>query len=358
MSVGMRPLVGGSHLLNALGVNSQEILQQLGEIQQRVGLLEQLGDSFAGGGLNATALAGMLQRGNIPGAGAMPPPACPLGGAGGFAAQTAGSLGANPNFFQALMNGDPSAMYERFLRQNPFARQQAEMGLGGQIRGIGGDTLSLTPFQGLSGLGGAAGTALGALDNINRGALASGLPAGLGTPNMFQSMIGGGLANILGGGKGQGLPVGPANGLFGGKGAPLGGLGGAAGGLGGAAGGLGALGGGGFGDDLGFNDPSLSVEDKVALLLTQIMKKMDKEIEAQANQLQALQGQQNGQGALGAGGKGAGGMEGGAQPSIDVESMKLKRLIDKRNQMFDTLRQIVDKYNQTAKGMIDSVGRT
>ena len=42
---------------------------------------------------------------------------------------------------------------------------------------------------------------------------------------------------------------------------------------------------------------------------------------------------------------------------IDVESMRLKRLIDKRSQMFDMLRQVIDKYNQTAKGMIDSVGR-
>ena len=41
--------------------------------------------------------------------------------------------------------------------------------------------------------------------------------------------------------------------------------------------------------------------------------------------------------------------------SIDVETMKLKRLIDKRSQMFDMLRQIIDKYNQTAKGIIDSM---
>ena len=41
--------------------------------------------------------------------------------------------------------------------------------------------------------------------------------------------------------------------------------------------------------------------------------------------------------------------------SIDVESMKLKRTIDKRSQQFDTLRQIIDIYNQTAKGIIDSI---
>ena len=43
--------------------------------------------------------------------------------------------------------------------------------------------------------------------------------------------------------------------------------------------------------------------------------------------------------------------------SLDVETMKLKRLIDKRSQMFDVLRQIIEKYNQTAKGIIDSMGR-
>jgi hypothetical protein len=43
--------------------------------------------------------------------------------------------------------------------------------------------------------------------------------------------------------------------------------------------------------------------------------------------------------------------------SIDVELMKLKRMIDKREQQFDMLRQIIDKYNQTAKGIIDSMGR-
>ena len=43
--------------------------------------------------------------------------------------------------------------------------------------------------------------------------------------------------------------------------------------------------------------------------------------------------------------------------SLDVETMKLKRLIDKRSQMFDMLRQIIDKYNRTAQDIIDSMGR-
>lgn len=41
----------------------------------------------------------------------------------------------------------------------------------------------------------------------------------------------------------------------------------------------------------------------------------------------------------------------------DAGKMKLERLIDKRSQMFETLRQTIDRYNQTAKGIIDSIGR-
>jgi hypothetical protein len=43
--------------------------------------------------------------------------------------------------------------------------------------------------------------------------------------------------------------------------------------------------------------------------------------------------------------------------SIDVETMKLKRLIDRRSQAFDMLRGLIDRYNQTAKDIIASMGR-
>lgn len=448
MSVGMRPLVGGSHLLNALGINSNEVFQQLDQIQQRVGLLKQLSDGFqgAGGGLQPNALAGLLQQGNIPTQGAMPPPnmgACGCGGAAGFAKQVdlgASRPGANP--MEAMMNRQQGAMMERFLTSNPFGRQQLEMQLGGRVLpdGVADGRLQIQPFpQGNFPGGGvsnfAANNAMGALNGLNQAALASpfgGLGGGFGKGgDVFNNAILGGLANVLGKGGGnfaglggggftdmmsmQGLnPAGiiagqgvapqamgtlpgidnpilkqavnlagmngmgalggmgnmAGNGTYmpgdaatalntvgaGLGGGGLGGAGGAGGaggpaglgaGLGaGAAGGLGA----GLGDNImGMNDAGLTVEDKVTLLLMQIMKKLDKEIEQQGNNLQKLQAQ--------GGAQGAGGAPGGQTPSIDVESMKLKRLIDKRNQMFDTLRQIVDKYNQTAKGMIDTVGR-
>jgi hypothetical protein len=121
-------------------------------------------------------------------------------------------------------------------------------------------------------------------------------------------------------------------------------------------------------------DPSLTVEDKVTLMIMLIMNKMDQDVERQAQYINSIQQQQSNRGGggggkgKGGGGKGfmgigkgkggAGGAAGGQQsPSIDVETMKLKRMIDKRSQMFDMLRQIIDKYNQTAKGIIDSIGR-
>ena len=32
-------------------------------------------------------------------------------------------------------------------------------------------------------------------------------------------------------------------------------------------------------------------------------------------------------------------------------------MVTKRSEMFDTLKNIIDKYNQTAKGIIDSISR-
>jgi len=82
-------------------------------------------------------------------------------------------------------------------------------------------------------------------------------------------------------------------------------------------------------------NPSLSDSDKVTLTSLMLLKDLDRQIDEA--------------------GRGIAGMPPG--PSRDVEVMKLKRMIDKRGQMFDQLRAIIDKYNQTAKGIIDSIGR-
>ena len=53
-------------------------------------------------------------------------------------------------------------------------------------------------------------------------------------------------------------------------------------------------------------------------------------------------------------------LENVAMPAVQVDSRgRSSRSIptSRRGQMFDMLRQVIDKYNQTAKGMIDGLGR-
>ncbi|MCC7384749.1 MAG: hypothetical protein IT384_23065 [Deltaproteobacteria bacterium] len=126
------------------------------------------------------------------------------------------------------------------------------------------------------------------------------------------------------------------------------------------------------------NDPSLSVEDKVMLMLALIMKKMDDDIERQMQYINALQNQQaNRQGkgkALGGIGTIAGGLIGGpigagiggsvggklggggqASPSVDVEMQKLQRMITKRAQLFEMASNIMKKYDDTARAAIQKM---
>jgi hypothetical protein len=88
-------------------------------------------------------------------------------------------------------------------------------------------------------------------------------------------------------------------------------------------------------------DPSRTADDKVTVLQMSLFQEIDAEIEEQAARINELQRR----------------ADRGAVPSLDVETMKLKRLIDRRSQMFDMLRQIIDKSNETAHGIIDSMGR-
>lgn len=86
-----------------------------------------------------------------------------------------------------------------------------------------------------------------------------------------------------------------------------------------------------------------TVEDKIQELLCKIMAKMDDKIEAHAKQIEALQ-------------------EGnssttGANSSVDIETMKLKHEIDQRTSMFDMLRSIMDKYEQTTSSVVHSMDR-
>ena len=98
------------------------------------------------------------------------------------------------------------------------------------------------------------------------------------------------------------------------------------------------------------SDPSLTMEDKIMLALMLICSKMDVDIKRQTEYLNQLQNQQ---GARKGGGKG--GKAGGGEKSIDLETKKLERMITKRSQLFDTLGKIMERYDQSAKNVIQSM---
>jgi len=384
-------LVGAQHLMRAMGCDLERMIQQLNGLQQGIPGMANLADRFSNtGGITAPHLGQLISNGNVPGHMAMPRVAaqscrCPSK----YAPTQNFDFGASssPNMVERLGSRIQGAMFERLLNTNPFARQQLEMMLGGRILpdGMNDGRIQVQPNPmlqpyGGKGLGGpraaAAATAQGYLNQLNQAGMRQGrtpavpgaLPGMGGNPigNGLPMALMGALRNLLnGGGLPRGIQAMPAPV---GANAPVGGqqAAGANAPLGGNKN-LYANGGrGGGGNMFGAGDPNalaallgggmpgggaMTVEDQVTLMLMMIMKKMDKDIKGQAKRVEGLQNQQN------AGG--AGGQQGGPQgaPSIDVETMKLKRSIDKRSQMFDMLRQIIDKYNETAKNIIQSVGR-
>ncbi|MBI2376422.1 MAG: hypothetical protein HYV07_20675 [Deltaproteobacteria bacterium] len=386
-------LVGGAHFMNALGVRMvEDFVDRVNTLQDAVGeSLQDLAGGFqACSGMGAGALAGLLSSGGVPPSGAMPGPnmgGCPC--AGSYAPPARMDFGASAPgtpFFQRLQNRRQGAQLERFLKQNPFARQQVEMMLGGQIipDGRNDGKLTVQPFPpGYFPAGGqnnqAAFSALGMLNDIAGAAngLAQqlglpGMPAGAQGPfpGMYNAMMLGALANASGAfnagysaGAAQGYSAGAAQGASQAAAErPKLGL------APGLAGKPNVPGGEeGSPDEIAklMNDPSLTVEDKVTLMLMQICKKMDKDIEKQSqyiNKIQQQQGQKGGgsgniKGGGGEGGAGGAGGKGDSAPSIDVETLKLQRMVTKRQQMFDMLKAIIDKYNETAKGVIQSMGR-
>lgn len=391
MSFGLR---GGSHLLRGLGLDADGFFGGLEAFDGNLAVLNDLSDSFQMAAMSAAMLANLLSTGGIPGAGCTMPPGqamarCPCQDQ--YSPPQRFDFGASDgNIFQRIMARQEGANFERFLSCNPFARAQLGMMLGGEIvpDGRADGRITVQPFQnGQFPQGSAAASALTALNQITQAGMALGFLPGLSSGNMntmFNAMVLGALTNLM------------TNGALSNGGASAGGLRAAnggrnpfvdwaeaqgqrraqngnqmfrAGGPGGdhtaganhpAQGAFGLAPGGADETAAILNDSSLTVEDKVCLMLMAIMKKMDEEIEKQAQYVNSLQQQQSKKGGKGGGGKGGGkggGGGGGSSPSIDVETMKLKRLIDKRGQMFDMLRQIIDKYNETAKNVIQSIGR-
>ncbi len=128
------------------------------------------------------------------------------------------------------------------------------------------------------------------------------------------------------------------------------------------------------------SDPSLTMEDKIMLAMMLICAKMDDDIKRQTeylNQLQNQQGNRDKMGKMtGLVGTAAGAYFGGptgakigaslgsklggagkedAEKSIDLESKKLERMITKRSQLFDTMGKIMERYDQSAKNVIQSM---
>src|SRR5688572_27810421 len=89
---------------------------------------------------------------------------------------------------------------------------------------------------------------------------------------------------------------------------------------------------------------AITVEDRIQELLCNIMAKMDDKIEAHAKEIEALQA-------------GTATTTTGVNKSVDIETMKLKHEIDQRTALFDMLRQIMDKYQQTTNEVVRSMGR-
>jgi len=283
------------------------------------------------------------------------------------------------------------------LKKSPFARAAFERAAGGRITSFGRNDGKMTiqryprgfcpsPHLGLSPF---AAPALGILPGMSQaiGAAANAIQGA----SPFSGLASAGLSNILGGG-----------------GNPFGALGGAGYGSWNPQAAPGNMSNTSRGAETAhtrqnaalLNDPSLTVEDAIMLMLMNIMNKMDKDIKAQGEKINKMQNQQNKKSQSGKAGGGLGGLLGtvgkvagtafggpmgskigssvgnklggaisgqggangakgkkGEQPSVDVETQKLQRMMTKRNSMFQMLQKIMEGYAQTAKGTIQSMNR-
>lgn len=84
---------------------------------------------------------------------------------------------------------------------------------------------------------------------------------------------------------------------------------------------------------------SASDEDKVLTLLLEITKQLDEKIADQTKQIQDINSDSSKS----------------PDASIDLETMQLKRLTEKRQQFFDIFRQVVERYSETSRGAIQSL---
>ncbi len=273
-------------------------------------------------------------------------------------------------------NQREAARMERVLRGDPFARAAFEQAVGGRIVDFGdrNDGRMLIQPQGFNPYAAALGggnlspiaSQLGGLyQQMNQGVLGAPQFAGPGTPirspflpmalNAFAGMAnqlyggvpgaGGGNGNRFDGFQGgvQGMPLfGTSQGSWNPLAQP------------GKIQGSNAPREGAHSAQISsvLSDPSLTMEDKIMLALMLICSKMDDDIKRQTEYLNQLQNQQGARGKGGVGGKKGGG---DGEKSIDIETKKLERMIQKRSQLFDTLSKIMERYDQSAKNVIQSM---
>jgi hypothetical protein len=81
------------------------------------------------------------------------------------------------------------------------------------------------------------------------------------------------------------------------------------------------------------SDATLSVEDKVAMVMSMIAMALNEDIEEQLAKLERIQS----------------GEEAG---DLEVETMKLDRLVTKREQFVETFKSVIAKYDETARSVI------
>jgi len=324
---------------------------------------------------------------------AMPSPAsvlsamAPIAG-GGYAPQQRVDLAPfSPNDFFARAfdpNRREAARMELGLRADPFARTAFEQAVGGRIVSFGSAcdgrfTIERFPPAGpQQGSGGAINPLASALQGITQQMAGAALSA-----NPFAALALGGLTNLA-----NQLGMGPqsfASFQGGVQGMPLFGVGQASWNplaQPGKINGSNPMRENASSDQVHsiLSDPSLTMEDKIMLAMMLICAKMDDDIKRQTEYLNSLQNQQGNRDKVGklgglagtaAGayfggptgakmGAGVGSKLGGAggqdaEKSIDIESKKLERMITKRSQLFDTMGKIMERYDQSAKNVIQSM---
>ncbi len=91
------------------------------------------------------------------------------------------------------------------------------------------------------------------------------------------------------------------------------------------------------------SDPNLTMQDRIALFLILLMNQMDKNIGEQAEKIQKIQSGERIQ---------------TADPearSVDLETAKLKQLTGSREQVFDTLKAVMDKMDRAAQSVLQDL---